>query len=62
VPYGHGLDAWLAEFGPDVVVVAPEELRAGVLERLRAVAAGPADGADRADRAAGLIGEEEPAV
>ncbi|GAA2481887.1 WYL domain-containing protein [Streptomyces thermolineatus] len=40
IPYGHGLDAWLAEFGPDVVVLAPDELRADVLERLRAVAKG----------------------
>jgi proteasome accessory factor B len=40
IPYGHGLDAWLAEFGRDVVVLAPEELRNGVLERLRAVAKG----------------------
>ena len=40
VPYGHGLEAWLAEFGPDVVVVAPEELRSEVLDRLRAVAKG----------------------
>lgn len=40
IPYGHGLDAWLAEFGPDVVVLAPEELRADVLDRLRAVAKG----------------------
>ncbi|WP_037914390.1 helix-turn-helix transcriptional regulator [Actinacidiphila yeochonensis] len=40
VPYGHGLDAWLAEFGPDVVVLAPEELRADLLDRLRAVAKG----------------------
>jgi proteasome accessory factor B len=40
IPYGHGLDAWLAEFGPDVLVLAPEELRADVLDRLRAVAKG----------------------
>jgi proteasome accessory factor B len=40
IPYGHGLDAWLAEFGPDVVVVAPDELRAEVVDRLRAVAKG----------------------
>ncbi|GAA3882131.1 helix-turn-helix transcriptional regulator [Streptomyces sedi] len=40
IPYGHGLDAWLAEFGPDVLVLEPAELRADVLERLRAVAAG----------------------
>ncbi|HEY5834764.1 helix-turn-helix transcriptional regulator [Streptomyces sp.] len=40
IPYGHGLDAWLAEFGPDVVVLAPEELRTDVLDRLRAVAKG----------------------
>lgn len=40
IPYGHGLDAWLAEFGPDVVVLEPAELRADVVERLRAVAKG----------------------
>ncbi|WP_030157201.1 helix-turn-helix transcriptional regulator [Streptomyces sp. NRRL S-244] len=40
IPYGHGLDAWLVEFGPDVVVVAPADLRADVVDRLRAVAAG----------------------
>jgi proteasome accessory factor B len=40
IPYGHGLAAWLAEFGPDVVVLAPEELRADLLDRLRAVAKG----------------------
>jgi proteasome accessory factor B len=40
VPYGHGLGAWLAEFGPDVVVLGPDELRADVVERLRAVAKG----------------------
>ena len=31
IPYGHGLDAWLVEFGPDVVVVEPAELRADVV-------------------------------
>ena len=40
VPYGHGLDAWLVEFGPDVVVVEPADLRADVVDRLRAVAKG----------------------
>lgn len=40
IPYGHGLDAWLAELGPDVVVLAPADLRADVLDRLRAVAKG----------------------
>ncbi|MFE9249294.1 helix-turn-helix transcriptional regulator [Streptomyces sp. NPDC007088] len=40
VPYGHGLDAWLVEFGPDVVVLEPAELRADVIDRLRAVAKG----------------------
>ncbi|WFB10433.1 WYL domain-containing protein [Streptomyces sp. LX-29] len=40
IPYGHGLDAWLVEFGPDVVVLAPAELRTDVIERLRAVAKG----------------------
>ncbi|MBC3987390.1 WYL domain-containing protein [Streptomyces sp. AC563] len=40
IPYGHGLDAWLVEFGPDVVVLEPAELRADVVERLRAVANG----------------------
>ncbi|WP_345042659.1 helix-turn-helix transcriptional regulator [Streptomyces sannanensis] len=38
IPYGHGLDAWLVEFGPDVVVMAPADLRADVVDRLRAVA------------------------
>ncbi|MFE7620056.1 helix-turn-helix transcriptional regulator [Streptomyces sp. NPDC057496] len=38
IPYGHGLDAWLVEFGPDVVVEEPADLRADVVERLRAVA------------------------
>ncbi|MGH1552000.1 WYL domain-containing protein [Streptomyces sp. L7] len=37
---GHGLDAWLVEFGPDVVVLEPAELRADVVDRLRAVAKG----------------------
>ncbi|AIA02617.1 transcriptional regulator [Streptomyces noursei ZPM] len=40
IPYGHGLDAWLVEFGPDVVVLEPAELRAEVIDRLRAVAKG----------------------
>ncbi|MET7641944.1 WYL domain-containing protein [Streptomyces sp. NPDC005438] len=40
IPYGHGLDAWLVEFGPDVVVLEPEELRHDVIDRLRAVAKG----------------------
>ncbi|PVE12736.1 helix-turn-helix transcriptional regulator [Streptomyces scopuliridis] len=40
VPYGHGLDAWLVEFGPDAVVLKPADLRADVLDRLRAVAKG----------------------
>ena len=40
IPYGHGLDAWLVEFGPDVVVLEPDELRADVVDRLRAVAKG----------------------
>ncbi|MGW4838212.1 helix-turn-helix transcriptional regulator [Streptomyces globisporus] len=38
IPYGHGLDAWLVEFGPDVVVDEPADLRADVVDRLRAVA------------------------
>lgn len=40
IPYGHGLDAWLVEFGSDVIVLEPAELRADVLDRLRAVAKG----------------------
>ncbi|MFI8997986.1 helix-turn-helix transcriptional regulator [Streptomyces sp. NPDC053542] len=40
IPYGHGLDAWLVELGPDVVVLEPAELRADVVDRLRAVAKG----------------------
>ncbi|KPC78819.1 MULTISPECIES: helix-turn-helix transcriptional regulator [Streptomyces] len=38
IPYGHGLDAWLVEFGPDVIVTEPADLRADVMDRLRAVA------------------------
>ncbi|WP_328539697.1 helix-turn-helix transcriptional regulator [Streptomyces sp. NBC_00344] len=38
IPYGHGLDAWLVEFGPDVMVLEPADLRADVVDRLRAVA------------------------
>ncbi|MGW1816969.1 helix-turn-helix transcriptional regulator [Streptomyces sp. NPDC002125] len=38
IPYGHGLDAWLVEFGPDVIVGEPADLRADVMDRLRAVA------------------------
>ena len=40
IPYGHGLGAWLAEFGPDVVVLDPAELRVDVINRLHAVAEG----------------------
>jgi proteasome accessory factor B len=40
IPYGHGLDALLVEFGPDVTVLEPAELRADVVDRLRAVAKG----------------------
>lgn len=40
LPYGHGLGSWLAEFGPDVIVLDPAELRADVVDRLRAVAKG----------------------
>ncbi|UGY90486.1 helix-turn-helix transcriptional regulator [Streptomyces gobiensis] len=40
IPYGHGLDAWLAELGPEVMVLEPAELRADVVDRLRAVAKG----------------------
>ncbi|MEV4555652.1 WYL domain-containing protein [Kitasatospora sp. NPDC049285] len=38
IPHGNGLGADLAEYGPDVIVVGPEELRADVIDRLRAVA------------------------
>ncbi|MFD9125737.1 helix-turn-helix transcriptional regulator [Kitasatospora sp. NPDC059571] len=38
IPYGNGLGADLAEFGPDVVVLGPDDLRADVIDRLRAVA------------------------
>ncbi|MFB4195689.1 helix-turn-helix transcriptional regulator [Streptomyces carpaticus] len=40
IPHGHGLGAWLVEFGPDVIVLEPAELRADVVDRLRAVAKG----------------------
>jgi proteasome accessory factor B len=39
IPYGHGLAADLAEFGPDAVVLEPAELRAEMIARFRAVAA-----------------------
>jgi proteasome accessory factor B len=45
VPYGHGLAADLTEFGAAVQVLAPAELRADVIARLRAVAAGISGGA-----------------
>jgi len=38
IPYGNGLGADLAEFGPDLVVLGPDDLRADVIDRLRAVA------------------------
>ncbi|MFF1867986.1 WYL domain-containing protein [Streptomyces sp. CB03911] len=38
IPYGYGLGAQLAEFGPDLVVLGPDDLRADVIDRLRAVA------------------------
>ncbi len=44
IPFGNGLGADLAEFGPDVLVVGPEELRADVVDRLRAVAGAGATG------------------
>ncbi|MFC0598133.1 helix-turn-helix transcriptional regulator [Streptomyces palmae] len=40
IPYGHGLDASLVELGRDVLVLEPAELRADVIDRLRAVAKG----------------------
>lgn len=41
VPYGHGLDANLVEFGSDVLVVEPAELRDAVIARLCATAGVP---------------------
>lgn len=38
IPHGNGLGADLAEYGPDVIVIGPEDLRADVIDRLRAVA------------------------
>ena len=37
IPYGHGLASDLSEFGADLLVVGPAELRADVIARLRAV-------------------------
>jgi len=52
IPYVRGLAADLSEFGAEVVVVAPAELRAEVLARLRAVAgSGPEDAGDAGDSA-----------
>ncbi|MGC0420434.1 helix-turn-helix transcriptional regulator [Embleya sp. AB8] len=36
--HGHGLHHWLAEFGPDVVVLEPPHLRAAVVAQLREAA------------------------
>jgi predicted DNA-binding transcriptional regulator YafY len=47
IPFGHGLAADLTEFGADVLVVGPAELRSDVIARLRAVA-GSAAGTDTA--------------
>ncbi|MEZ0094718.1 helix-turn-helix transcriptional regulator [Streptacidiphilus sp. EB129] len=41
IPFGHGLAAELTEFGADVLVLGPAELRADVIARLRAVAGTP---------------------
>ena len=41
VPRNTGMAGWLAEFGPDVQVLEPAELRAAVIERLRAAAGLP---------------------
>jgi hypothetical protein len=40
VPRNTGMAGWLAEFGPDVQVLDPPELRAAVIARLRAAVAG----------------------
>ena len=48
VPYGHGLAADLTAFGAAVCVLAPAELRADVIARLRAVAAVPSAAAPSA--------------
>ncbi|NUP45787.1 MAG: WYL domain-containing protein [Catenulispora sp.] len=40
VPRNTGMAGWLAEFGPDVQVLEPPELRAAVVARLRAAVAG----------------------
>ncbi|MFI9274199.1 helix-turn-helix transcriptional regulator [Kitasatospora sp. NPDC052896] len=45
IPYGYGLGADLAEYGPDLVVLEPDDLRADVIDRLRAVAGLAAEGA-----------------
>jgi proteasome accessory factor B len=42
LPYGHGLHRTLVEFGPDVVVVEPVDLRDAVVQQLKAVVAGEA--------------------
>ncbi|MCF2527432.1 helix-turn-helix transcriptional regulator [Yinghuangia soli] len=41
LPYGHGLHSWLAEFGADVVVLDPPDLRGAVVRQLRAAAGLP---------------------
>jgi proteasome accessory factor B len=46
VPRNSGMAGWLAEFGPDVQVVEPPELRSAVIARLRAAVAGYGAGID----------------
>jgi proteasome accessory factor B len=46
VPRNTGMAGWLAEFGPDVQVLEPPELRSAVIARLRAGAGGSGDEAD----------------
>jgi predicted DNA-binding transcriptional regulator YafY len=62
IPYGHGLAADLTEFGADVVVTGPAELRADVIARLRAVAAGTSSSVSTATTAAGSAAVTEGAV
>ncbi|MFC1421208.1 helix-turn-helix transcriptional regulator [Streptacidiphilus cavernicola] len=54
IPYGHGLAADLSEFGADLLVVGPAELRADLIARLGAVAAAGPAGATASEGAAAL--------
>ncbi|SEM54660.1 helix-turn-helix transcriptional regulator [Streptacidiphilus jiangxiensis] len=49
LPYGLGLASDLVEYGPNVVVLEPAELRADIIARLRAVAGSSSDASNESE-------------